>query len=139
MRLNDEAENALDASEVNTEEKADSAAPDGNDTNAEELASKQDVFAIDDKPGFGLLSSKEKELCKRIRLFPQHYLDVKKALISESLAAGIWDPSSKAQKGKTFVTVDVSKRDDIIDFVLKAGWISSRPTVSTVGEKGGGS
>lgn len=86
----------------------------------------QEKFVIKDKPGFALLSSKEKELCKRLRLLPQHYLDVKKALLSESLAAGIWD--QRGQK-KPFVTIDVEQRDDIIDFVLKAGWISARPSI----------
>ncbi|EED96425.1 predicted protein, partial [Thalassiosira pseudonana CCMP1335] len=86
----------------------------------------QEKFVIKDKPGFALLSPKEKELCKRLRLLPQHYLDVKKALLSESLAAGIWD--QRGQK-KPFVTIDVEQRDDIIDFVLKAGWISARPSI----------
>jgi transcriptional adapter 2-alpha len=89
-------------------------------------------FTLEDKAGFERLSPKEKELCRRLQLLPQHYLDVKRALISESLAAGIYDPSSRAQKGKIFVTIDVSKTDDIIDFVLKAGWISTRPTVKPI-------
>lgn len=88
--------------------------------------SAADAFTLEDKPGYEMLSPKETELCKRLQLLPQHYLAVKKALISESLAAGIM---GKGQKGKTFVAVDVSKSNDIIDFVLKAGWISSRPSV----------
>ncbi|KAL7485570.1 hypothetical protein ACHAW6_011165 [Cyclotella cf. meneghiniana] len=94
------------------------------------LAPVEDSFVLSDKPGYGLLSSKEKDLCIRLKLLPRHYLDVKKALISESLAAGILGQSSRAQIGKSFVTVDVSKTDDVIDFVLKSGWISTRPIVS---------
>ena len=92
----------------------------------------QERFDIRDKPGFSLLSSKEVKLCKRLRLLPQQYLDVKKALLSESLAAGIWKPSSSAARGKQkspFFTVDIERRENIIDFVLEAGWIPSRPKI----------
>ena len=108
------------------------------DGKTEGLTPDEDGFVLADKPGYGLLSSKEKDLCKRLRLLPRHYLDVKKALISKSLAAGMWDQSSRAQMGKSFVTVDVSKTDDVIDFVLKSGWISTRPIVSPAVKGEGG-
>ncbi|KAL3786086.1 hypothetical protein HJC23_003203 [Cyclotella cryptica] len=108
------------------------------DGKTEGFAPDIDDFLLTDKPGYCLLSSKERDLCKRLRLLPQHYLDVKKALISESLAAGMWDQSSRAQKGKSFVTIDVKKTNDVIDFILKSGWISTRPIVSpAVKEEGG--
>ncbi|KAL7533854.1 hypothetical protein ACHAXR_007813 [Thalassiosira sp. AJA248-18] len=87
-------------------------------------------FIIKDKPGYELLSKKEVGLCKRLRILPRNYLDVKKALISESLAQGIWNPSTAGQRGsRSIFKIDVSQRDDIIDFVLEAGWIVSRPNI----------
>ena len=104
--------------------------PESDEKMKAEVTTDSDAFILEDKPGFDVLSLKEKGLCTRLQLFPQHYLAVKKALINESLSAGIFDPSN-GHKGKTFVTVDVSKCDDIIDFVLKAGWISDRPAVKS--------
>ena len=82
-------------------------------------------FVIKDKPGYELLSQKEVGLCKRLRLLPQNYLDVKKALISESLAQGVWNPGGHQKK--SIFKIDIHQRDNIIDFVLEAGWIPTRP------------
>ncbi|KAL9183826.1 hypothetical protein ACHAXT_004682 [Thalassiosira profunda] len=90
-------------------------------------------FVIMDKPGYDLLSKKEAGLCQRLRLLPQNYLDVKKALIAESLKQGVWNPSSGAggQKGgRSIFKVDITQTEGVVDFVLKAGWIPSRPNVS---------
>jgi len=94
-------------------------------------------FTIKDKPGYELLSKKEVGLCKRLRLLPRNYLDVKKALISESLAQGILsNPSSSSAGGgggqknsRSIFKIDVRQRDNIIDFVLEAGWIPTRPNI----------
>ena len=103
---------------------------------AKEIGSESDAemkdakFILADKPGFELLTKKEVGLCKRLRLLPQNYLDVKKALISESLARGIWNPKEGGaqNKNKSIFKVDVTQRENIIDFVLEAGWIT-RPGV----------
>jgi len=88
-------------------------------------------FVIKDKPGYELLSKKEVGLCKRLRLLPQNYLDVKKALISESLAQGVWNPTAGGggQQKKSIFKIDIHQRDNIIDFVLEAGWIPTRPNI----------
>jgi transcriptional adapter 2-alpha len=87
-------------------------------------------FIIKDKPGYELLSKKEVGLCKRLRLLPQNYLNVKRALISESLAQGIWNPMTSVQKQNSSIfKVDVTQRDNIIDFVLESGWIATRPSI----------
>jgi transcriptional adapter 2-alpha len=91
-------------------------------------------FVIKDKPNYDLLSKKEGELCKRLRLLPQSYLDVKRALINEALAQGLWDPTTasnaqKQQQSRSVFKVDVTQRDNIIDFVLEAGWIPTRPSI----------
>ena len=99
-------------------------------TTKKESSTNANKFVIKDKPGYDLLSSKEVSLCKRLHLLPQDYLDVKKALISESLAQGIYKPSvGSGQKKSMIFKVDVTQRDNVIDFVLEAGWISSRPKV----------
>ena len=88
-------------------------------------------FVIKDKPGYELLSKKEVGLCKRLHLLPQNYLDVKKALISESLAQGVWNPTAGGggQQKKSIFKIDIHQRDNIIDFVLEAGWIPTRPNL----------
>jgi transcriptional adapter 2-alpha len=132
-RIDDGAESAADVTAVEQgESQPTESAGTQSETAEVEMKPASDSFALEDKPGFDMLSSKEKELCKRLQLLPQDYLAVKKALISKSLEAGIMGTS---QKGKTFVTVDVSKSNDIIDFVLKAGWISSRPAVTSIALK----
>lgn len=129
-RLNEGGDGELEATTLQSEpQPTEEAKPADSESAEEDQKPAAETFTLEDKPGHEMLSLKEKELCMRLQLLPQHYLAVKKALISESLAAGIM---GKGQKGKTFVTVDVSKSNDIIDFVLKAGWISSRPTIKPV-------
>ena len=102
--------------------------------NADTETSTATKFIIKDKPSYDLLSKKEVELCKRLRLLPQSYLDVKRALINEALAQGLWDPTTasnvqKQQQSRSIFKVDVTQRDNIIDFVLEAGWIPTRPSI----------
>ena len=102
--------------------------------NADTETSTATKFIIKDKPNYDLLSKKEVELCKRLRLLPQSYLDVKRALINEALAQGLWDPTTannvqKQQQSRSIFKVDVTQCDNIIDFVLEAGWIPTRPSI----------
>ncbi|KAL7465350.1 hypothetical protein ACHAXS_005675 [Conticribra weissflogii] len=84
-------------------------------------------FVIKDNPGYELLSSKEVALCKRLQLLPRDYLSVKKVLILEALSGGLYNPKLSKSKG-TLATIDIDQRENVIDFVMKAGWIPSRPT-----------
>lgn len=86
----------------------------------------QDKFVVKDKPGYELLSKKEVGLCKRLRILPQTYLDVKRALLSESVSAGIW---KKSQSNAVF-KIDIKQRDNIVDFIMESGWIESRPKIA---------
>jgi len=92
-------------------------------------ASKSSTFHIDSKtPGYDLLSTKEIKLCKKLELLPEIYLEAKKALIAESFKAGIIEddatPSASGGiKPSKLVKIDVEKRDGVIDFIVKAGWI----------------
>ncbi|KAL7438474.1 hypothetical protein ACHAXH_003861 [Discostella pseudostelligera] len=100
----------------------------GSESDADIQASK---FNLKDKPGFELLTKKEVGLCKRLLLLPQNYLDIKKALISESVAKGIWNPTGGGvqKQNNSIFKVDVTQRDNIIDFVLESGWIHTRPSL----------
>ncbi len=93
---------------------------------------KSSKFILKDKPGFELLTKKEVGLCKRLLLLPQNYLDIKKALISEAIAQGIWNPTEGGvqKQSKALVKVDVTQRDSIVDFVLETGWIPTRPRLN---------
>jgi len=86
-------------------------------------------FIIKDKPGYELLSSKEIALCKRLQLLPKDYFNAKKALLSAALAGGLYNSKLSKSKG-TLATIDISQRDNVIDFVLRAGWIPSRPNLT---------
>lgn len=88
---------------------------------AEKESDATSEFCVEDKPGFDLLIPNEARLCERLTLLPQLYLEVKKALISESLREGII--SKDGSSSRSMVKIDVEKRDDVIDFVLRAGWI----------------
>lgn len=83
-------------------------------------------------PGFNLLSSSEVELCKTVQLDPQPYLEIKKALIYESLQEGMLDSVDKRtrvagqfRRTSTLFQLDVTRRGQVIDFVIRSGWISS--------------
>ena len=89
-----------------------------------EMESKQEQnnkFIISDETGIELLSCKEIDLCNKLRLLPKYYLQAKKELILQSLKAGF------VKKDNVLVKIDVEKRDDIIDFVMKNGWIPGKP------------
>lgn len=81
-------------------------------------------FDISESKGFDLLSRKEIALCTRLRLYPLQYLEIKKALIHESLKKGLLDKEGPLSNRRMIVKVDVDKRGNIIDFMVRAGWIS---------------
>jgi hypothetical protein len=85
----------------------------------------KEEFIVVGKPGFELLSSKEVTLCKNMRLEPQHYLAVKRILIQESLKCGLLPSDGEAKKA--VFQLDIQQRKEVIEFVLKSGWISTKP------------
>jgi hypothetical protein len=76
-------------------------------------------------PGYDLLSSKEVDLCEKSDIPPAQYLEVKSAIIQESMQRGLLDKSGGSNK-RTIVKIDVEKRGDVVDFMVHAGWISSK-------------
>jgi len=75
-------------------------------------------------PGYSLLCQSEVGLCQRLSLLPEHYLEAKKNLIHESLTQGLLDNGS-INSHRT-VVIDVEKRENIVEFILRAGWISNK-------------
>jgi hypothetical protein len=75
-------------------------------------------------PGYALLSPREVELCRSVELVPAQYLEVKKALIHESLKKGLLDKDGWNRR--TLVQIDVERRGAVIDFIVRAGWIAPK-------------
>lgn len=75
-------------------------------------------------PGYELLSSKEVALCEKLGLTPSQYLEVKSAIIQEALSKGVLDKSTNHKR--TLVKIDVEKKGEVIDFMVRAGWITSK-------------
>ena len=90
--------------------------------------SEIELFDIKNLPGYELLTKKEIELCQRIEMVPKLYLEVKDALIRESLAADLLDDEGPSER--TFHMIDVKKKGDVYDFILQSGWIPSLPPSS---------
>lgn len=99
-----------------------------NNTDSLTNNSKIEAFDIKNLPGYELLSKKEIELCQRIEMVPKLYLEVKDALIRQSLAADLLDDERSSER--TVHMVDVKKKGDVYDFILKSGWIPSLPSSS---------
>ena len=81
-------------------------------------------FPIAGMSGYNLLTHKEADLCRTIQLTPRQYLKAKKAIIEESFRVGLLD--KETCPNHTVVTIDVIKRGEVVDFMVKAGWISSK-------------
>ena len=92
--------------------------------------SPAEVKVSSKSPGYELLSTKETDLCKNLGLPPLHYLGVKKALIQESLRRGLLDKETLGSSKRSIVKIDVEKRGKVIDFMIRAGWISSKAGAS---------
>jgi hypothetical protein len=89
-------------------------------------------------PGYHYLSSREVDLCRTLKLTPRQYLDIKRVLLQESLAQGLLDTSSAK---RSIAMIDAERRGDVIDFMVRSGWISStlRPKATNVQNGGGAS
>ena len=81
-------------------------------------------FDITSSRGYSLLSRKEHKLCERLKIYPIQYLEIKKVLIHEALTNGLLDKDSSSAGRRTIVKIDVTRRGNIVDFLVRAGWIS---------------
>ena len=72
------------------------------------------------------LSSTEKELCEKLDLTEEQYKQIKRAIISQSLAHGLLDKESMGSQKRAMVKLDAERKGHVIDFMLRAGWVSSK-------------
>jgi hypothetical protein len=94
------------------------------ENDAETASAKDEELAH--LPGYTLLSPKEVSLCRKVGLVPAQYLEIKKVLIHESLVHGLLDKENPVSSRRTLVKIDVERRGDVIDFMVKAGWVSTK-------------
>jgi hypothetical protein len=76
------------------------------------------------------LSPTERELCEKLDLTEEQYKEIKKAIISQSLKHGLLDRESLFSPKRAFVKMDVERRGQVLDFFLRAGWISSKASTA---------
>ena len=89
-------------------------------------ADDNNSFNISSSRGYDLLSSREVELCVDLKIYPAQYLEIKKALIQESLRKGLLESEGPGSSRRIVVKMDVKRRGDVVDFLLRAGWISPK-------------
>lgn len=95
----------------------------------EPAASEEDV-RIKREPGYELLTVKEVALCKKLDLKPAQYLNVKKVLIQQSMLHGLMDRETPGSSKRSIVKIDAEKKGNVVDFMVRAGWISSKQTTA---------
>ena len=106
------------------EEKQEGSKMDIDNDEAEEKKEEEEEkeFDISKSKGYDLLSKREVALCVRLNLVPLQYLEIKKALIFESLHNGLLESGNGR---RTVMKVDIERRGNVLDFMVRAGWISS--------------
>ena len=72
------------------------------------------------------LTPQELDLCEKIGLTSVQYREIKKVLIQESLQAGLLDKEGSGSSRRALLKLDVERRGDLINFMLRAGWVSTR-------------
>ncbi|KAL7562653.1 hypothetical protein ACA910_006345 [Epithemia clementina (nom. ined.)] len=72
------------------------------------------------------LSPQEAELCENVGLTHDQYRDIKKVLIQESLEAGLLDKESSGSSRRSLIKMDLVRRENLIEFFIRAGWVSTR-------------
>ncbi|GAX15967.1 transcriptional adapter 2-alpha [Fistulifera solaris] len=72
-------------------------------------------------PSANLLSERELQLCQLAKLKPAEYLEIKRMIVQQSTAAGLVE-----NRRKTLLLIDIERRGDVIDFMVKAGWVSPK-------------
>lgn len=109
-------------------ENVDDAIADGNvdsQSKAEVDQLRKPTFDVRKCEGFELLTKKELDLCQKLELEPKLYNEVKAAIIDQSLHHGLLDEENSNRR--TIFKIDVEKRGNILDFILKAGWVPQLP------------
>uniref|UniRef100_A0A1Y1LJI4 Transcriptional adapter n=1 Tax=Photinus pyralis TaxID=7054 RepID=A0A1Y1LJI4_PHOPY len=71
-------------------------------------------------PGYEKLTSKEKELCRNVRLVPMSYIEFRDILVNESRKGG----HLKLQAARRLLKIDVNKTRRLYDFLVTEGYIN---------------
>lgn len=75
---------------------------------------------ISGTPGVEKLAEDEQELCSKLRLLPQAYIQYKQMLIKENKLLG----SLRLAQARTLIKIDVNKTRKLYDFCVKHNWIN---------------
>lgn len=78
------------------------------------------------KESVSTLSATEQELCEKLDLTEDQYKEIKKTLISQSLVHGLLDKESIGSQKRAMVKMDAERHGKVIDFMLRAGWVSTK-------------
>ena len=119
-------EKKVSEGEISNQEMTSEKSKKTNEQDDEVMVDTHETFDISRARCRDLLSRKELALCERLQVYPVQYLDIKKALIHESLVNGLLDRDSSNSGRRTIVKIDVERRGNIVDFLVRAGWISKR-------------
>ncbi|KAK8800036.1 hypothetical protein WA588_002854 [Blastocystis sp. NMH] len=76
--------------------------------------------------GADLLTPEERRLCGLMHLVPKHYLAIKSNIIQECCKNGF---IAKDELGKK-ITIDVERKQQVYDFFVSCGWITTSSTLS---------
>ena len=116
----DEDEPMADAKTIDATKKQDEAT-----TDVEDKPNKEE-FDMTRASCRELLSRKELALCERQQIYPIQYLEIKKVLIHEALINGLLDKDSSNSSKRTIVKIDVERRGNVVNFLVRAGWIGRK-------------
>lgn len=92
----------------------------------DDINNPHEDFGIASASDYDLLSKSEADLCADLKIYPAQYLEIKKALIQESLAKGLLEKEGPGSSRRMVVKMDVKRRGGVVDFLLRAGWISPK-------------
>lgn len=115
---------AAEHEQTNALEKVDVANEQNDATEADVKSDKE--FNLSRAPCRELLSRKELALCERQHIYPVQYLEIKKVLVHESLVNGLLDKDCSHSSRRTIVKIDMERRGNVVEFLMRAGWISRK-------------
>lgn len=75
---------------------------------------------IEGLPGYERLSVAERELCQRVRLVPEAYLEFRTLLVNECRKHG----GLRLAQARTLIKIDVNKTRKLFDFLIQEGQIN---------------
>lgn len=93
-------------------------------TNAPLKRSQYRPLDIVGMPGFEKLLPQEQDLCSKVRLVPQTYIELRDLLVSENKKAGFL----RLQTARKMLKIDVNKTRKLYDFLVEEGYVCKPPS-----------